>query len=291
MISVGGWTWSSQFSTIALTDASRTKFANSAVSFIRKWGFDGVDLDWEYPVSGGLTVGRPEDRLNYTLLLQKIREQLTAAGKLDEKVYLLTIASGASPAYLENTQLDQISKIVDWINIMSYDFHGGWDSISGNNTPLFFDSADRSVNAATFTVDSAIKAYENAGVASSKIVLGLAFYGRGWKGCVSTNHGLYQPCDGASIEGTWEGGVFDYMDLEANYINKNGYNRYWNDVAKVPYLYNEKKQTYISYDDPTSIDAKLDYLKSKKLGGAMIWELSSDKNSVLLDRVSEMILK
>jgi chitinase len=74
LISVGGWTWSGNFSDAAMTEASRTKFANSALKFVREYGFDGVDIDWEYPVGGGLTPGKPEDKQNFTLLMKKLRE-------------------------------------------------------------------------------------------------------------------------------------------------------------------------------------------------------------------------
>ena len=144
LISVGGWTWSNNFSDAALTDASRNKFADSAVRFIREWGFDGVDLDWEYPVAGGEVDGRPEDKQNFTLLLQKVRQKLDEAGNQDGKKYLLTIASGASPDYVKNTELDQVQAQLDWINIMTYDFHGGWESASGNNAPLYLDPKDPS---------------------------------------------------------------------------------------------------------------------------------------------------
>lgn len=102
LISVGGWSWSNRFSDVAADPALRENFANSAVDFLRKYQFDGVDLDWEYPVSGGLQGNsrRAEDKQNFTLLLQKTREKLDAAGAKDGKRYLLTIASGASPRLL-----------------------------------------------------------------------------------------------------------------------------------------------------------------------------------------------
>lgn len=284
LISVGGWTWSNNFSDVALTDASRTKFADSAVRFIREWGFDGVDLDWEYPVEGGLVDGRPEDKRNFTLLLQKVRQKLDEAGKQDGKEYLLTIASGANPNYVKNTELDQVQAQLDWINIMTYDFHGGWENVSGNNAPLYFDPKDPSPGATSFYVDAAVEGHLKAGVPKDKLILGIPFYGRGWTGCDGTDHGLYQSCSGPS-EGTWEAGVFDFSHLEKDYINKNGYTRHWNDQAKVPYLYNPANKTFISYDDVESIGYKTDYIKSKGLAGAMFWELSSDRNGTLLNKV------
>lgn len=290
IISVGGWTWSNRFSDVAATSATREVFANSAVDFLRKYNFDGVDLDWEYPVSGGLDGNskRPEDKQNYTLLLSKIREKLDAAGAVDGKEYLLTIASGASPTYAANTELANIASIVDWINIMTYDFNGAWQKISAHNAPLNADPAAASAgvpDSNTFNVAAGAQGHLNAGVPAAKLVLGVPFYGRGWDGCAQANNGQYQTCSGGSSIGTWEAGSFDFYDLEANYINKNGYTRYWNDTAKVPFLYNASNKRFISYDDAESIGHKTAYIKSKGLGGAMFWELSGDRNKTLQNKL------
>lgn len=285
LISVGGWTWSGGFSDAAATDASRTRFADSAVRFVREYGFDGVDLDWEFPVSGGLNPGRPEDKQNFTLLLQKVREKLDAAGQADGKRYLLTIASGSGPSYYEtNTEIDKVKDYLDWINIMTYDYHGSWETVSGHNAPLYADPSDPSPQRDTFNIDATVNGYLRKGVPASKLVLGMPFYGRGWAGCSTANNGQFQSCTGAS-QGTWENGVFDFSDLEANYINKNGYTRYWNNTSKVPYLYNPSNKVFISYDDAESIGYKTSYLKSKGLAGAMFWELSGDRNKTLLNKL------
>ncbi|WP_249435837.1 glycosyl hydrolase family 18 protein [Paenibacillus sp. Marseille-Q4541] len=290
IISVGGWTWSNRFSDVAATQATRETFANSAVDFLRKYNFDGVDLDWEYPVSGGLNGNskRPEDKQNYTLLLREIRTKLDAAEKVDGKEYLVTIASGASATYAANTELGKIAEIVDWINIMTYDFNGAWQKISAHNAPLYYDPAATAAGvpqADSFYVDSGAQGHLNAGVPASKLVLGVPFYGRGWDGCAAANNGQYQQCAGGATVGTWEAGSFDFYDLEANYINKNGYTRYWNDTAKVPFLYNASNKRFISYDDVESIGYKTSYIKNKNLGGAMFWELSGDRNKTLLNKL------
>ncbi|UFJ39134.1 fibronectin type III domain-containing protein [Brevibacillus humidisoli] len=295
IISVGGWTWSNRFSDVAASAQTRETFAKSAVDFVRKYQFDGVDLDWEYPVEGGLPGNsrRPGDKQNYTLLLQEVREHLDAAEREDGQEYLLTIASGASPAFAQNTELDKIAQVVDWINIMTYDFNGGWQTISAHNAPLYFDPAAEAAGvpqAASYHVAAAVQGHLSAGVPGNKLVAGLPFYGRGWGGCPSANNGEYQTCTGTSNTGTWEKGVYDFSDLEANYINKNGYTRYWNDTAKVPFLYNPAQQTMISYDDVESIGYKTAYIKSEGLAGAMFWEFSSDRNNTLLSKVYDDLL-
>ncbi|WP_438494462.1 glycosyl hydrolase family 18 protein [Paenibacillus sp. IHBB 3054] len=291
VISIGGWTWSNRFSDVAATAATREVFANSAVDFIRKYQMDGVDLDWEYPVSGGLAGNsyRPEDKQNYVLLLQKIREKLNAAGAADGKTYLLTIASGASPAYVQNNNLSGIAAVVDWINIMTYDFNGSWNTTTGHNAPLYYDPAAASsglTDPANYNIDKAVTSYLASGVPANKLVLGMPFYGRGWGGAPSTGNGQYQVSAGISSTGTWEKGSYDFYDLEANYINKNGYTRYWNNTSKVPYLYNPSTQTFISYDDAESIGYKTSYIKTKGLAGAMFWETSGDRNKTLQNKLN-----
>ncbi|UJF33899.1 glycosyl hydrolase family 18 protein [Paenibacillus hexagrammi] len=292
IISVGGWTWSNRFSDVASDPATRTTFAKSAVAFIKKYQFDGVDLDWEYPVSGGLAGNsyRTADKQNYVLLLQAIRAELDTAGAADGKHYYLTIAAGAGPSYVSNTQLGNMAASLDWINLMSYDYHGSWDAKSGQNAPLYYDPADPNPDPTNFNVDKSVTSFLNAGVPASKLILGLPYYGRGWSGCANANGGQYQTCTGVSQTGTWEKGSYDFNDLQANYINKNGYTRYWNSVTKTPYLYNPSGGTYISYDDEQSIQAKIDYIKSKGLGGAMSWEVSGDRNKTLQTIVKQGLL-
>ncbi|MDK8181828.1 glycosyl hydrolase family 18 protein [Paenibacillus sp. UMB4589-SE434] len=290
LLSVGGWSWSNRFSDTAADPSARQNFANSAVTIIRTYGFDGIDIDWEYPVEGGLSGNnsRPADKQNFTSLLQETRNKLNAAGTADGRAYLLTIATRANSSYLNTTEITQVANLVDWMNIMTYDFHGDWEKRTNNNAPLYSDPRDPDNNSG-FNVDYAIHAYKQAGVPSGKIVLGLALYGRGWKNCAPGpgQDGLYQSCtpdfNGNYIpRGTWDTfetgatGMFDYGDLKANYMNKNGYARYWNDAAKVPYLFQASTGTYISYDDLDSTSYKTAYMKSQGLGGAMLWDLSLD---------------
>jgi chitinase len=287
LISVGGWTLSSKFSDVALTATSRTRFANSAVAFIRKYGFDGVDIDWEYPVGGGLAsnVVRPADKQNYTLLLQELRLRLDQAATVDHKRYYLTIAAPAGLDKITNLEPAKIAQAVDWINAMTYDLHGPWDNATGHNAPLYGLGGD------SLTVDSAITAYYAAGVGPQKLVLGLAFYGHSWSGVGSTNNGLGQASQGAG-PGTYESGVVDYHDIAAKLASAPAtYKTYRDTLARVPYIYAPTLSggLFISYDDPESIREKARYIKQQALAGAMFWELDSDTrgaNPALLDALN-----
>ena len=292
LISVGGWTWSAYFSNIALTEQSRQTFAASCVNFIQLYQFDGVDIDWEYPVEGGLegNIHRPEDKENFTLLLAELRSQLDAAGD-----YLLTVATSASPIYQENLEIDLISQYVDWINVMTFDFHGPWnqasDPVTNFNTPLYMIPEDPSPEPykSKFNISAAIEGYIEHGAPLEKLHASLAFYGRGFGGVPNQNNGLFQTFWGPANAGTWENGVFDYWDLAQNYIDMSGYVSYWNDVAKVPWIYNPNTQIMISYDNPQSMEIKANYAKSMDLGGVMFWEFSGDKFAVLLNTVYQTI--
>jgi Chitinase len=273
LISVGGWDWSGRFSDVALTDASRTAFADSCVAFILKYGFDGVDIDWEYPVSGGLStnIRRAEDKTNFTLLIQKLREKLDAQGMLDGKHYLLSFAGASGSWYTNNVELSKLSQYVDYANIMTYDIHGNWDSYTDFNAPLY-NNTDTSPQYKD-SVDSGIKAWINAGYPASKLVMGVPFYGYIYKSVTNSNNGLYQTYSGASS--------ISYANVAGNYLNAAGYVRYWHSQSMVPWLFNGS--TFISYEDEQSMAYKASYIKTKGFAGAMIWELSQDPNRVLLN--------
>ncbi len=279
LISIGGWNGSARFSDVALTAESRTKFVDSCINlYFRKYPgvFDGMDIDWEYPVSGGLQAGRPEDKRNFTLLLQEFRRQLDLQGQADGKNYLLTIAAPAGPANYANLELDQIHKSLNWINLMTYDFHGAWDSTTNFNSPLYKSSTDPSPDPVVrnqFNVDAAVQAYLTAGVPAEKLTIGVPFYGRGWQGVPDVNHGLYQPATGAA-PGRYEPGVFTYSEVKANYLPT--YARYWQDEAMVPWIYDPATGIMITYEDPQSVALKAEYVKANHLSGMMFWELSND---------------
>ncbi|MFC4099869.1 glycosyl hydrolase family 18 protein [Paenibacillus xanthanilyticus] len=266
LISVGGWGGSAQFSNAALNETNRDIFATSAVQFIVQYGFDGIDIDWEYPVAGGAAgnINRPEDKTNFTLLMQKIREKLNAQSLKDGKTYLLTFASAASGSYLNNVEIVKLAAVSDYINVMSYDIHGTWETMTGFNAPLYRDPASK------FTwetsVSDAISLYLRAGVPSDRIVMGIPFYGTKYTNVTNAGNGLYQTYSG--------GGSVTYADLKSSYIGMNGYTRYYNSDAKVPYLWNGS--TFISYDDAESIGHKAAYIKNQNLAGAMIWSLGYD---------------
>jgi chitinase len=271
LMSIGGWSGSDLFSDVALTDESRQKFVQSCIAMMTQYGFNGIDIDWEYPTGGG-EVGnkaRPEDKQNFTLLLAEFRRQFDELGSQRGQHYLLTIAAPSTVRQYANIELDKIIASLDWINVMTYDFSGPWSETTGFNAPLYPDAASPAL--ATNNADNTVRGYLAAGVPPEKLVLGVPFYGRGWGGVEETNDGLYQPYSGFSD------GEYEYSDLVVNYVGK--FQRFWNDTAKVPWLYDADTGTMITYDDPESLAFKANYVKEQQLGGVMIWELASDDHS------------
>ncbi|HZJ58019.1 MAG TPA: glycoside hydrolase family 18 protein [Clostridia bacterium] len=275
LISVGGW-GADGFSDAALTEESRELFADTAVKFMKDYGFDGVDIDWEYPCSSAAgIVSRPEDKENFTLMLEELRQQLDREGEQDGRHYLLTIAVGAGQYFIDGSEMGKIQKYLDFVNIMTYDYANGLDEHTGHHTHLFESKVTPGSSS-----DKSVRLFMGQGIPASKLVLGVAFYGRAWSGVSGENNGLGM----GGIPGA--GGLdTSYTNLSSNLVDKNGFDRYWDEDAKAPYLYNG--DIFISYDDEESIGHKVDYIKETGLGGVMFWEYSSDKSGALLKKLYE----
>jgi len=282
LISVGGWTWSGNFSDTALTEESRSKFAKSAVEFVRKYKLDGIDIDWEYPGLPGIgNPHRPEDKENFTLLLKALREELDRYQVEDNKHYLTTVAAGAADEFVEATDMGEAARYLDFVNLMTYDFYvAEADPITGHHTCLYTNpKAPKDIS-----THHAVQNFIRAGVPSDKIVIGSAFYGQAWGEVDSKNNGLFQPGKPAAINSSYRS---IRTELEGNY----GFKRYWDDVARAPYLYSHSRRIFISYDDPVSVKLKCNYVLDNKLGGIMFWEYYGDYQNELLSIMAEMLLR
>jgi chitinase len=279
-IAVGGWTGSGRFSDIALTPESRRAFAESAMDIVVRQSaglLDGIDVDWEYPVRGGLAtnVTRPEDRRNCTLLLRELRRQLDAQGARDGRRYLLTIATIAGPSAFTQMEVDSVAATVDWLNVMTYDYHAG-SRIAQFNAPLFSAAGDPTPG---FNVDSTVRRYLAGGVPAAKLVVGLPFYGRVYGGVSPVNDGLFQPV-GGEVPAAWRTGT-DYKSIVRRRPDTSGFRRILHPEARVPFLYDSSTRTWITYDDAESVAEKVAYVRARGLGGVMAWELGGDDGTLV----------
>jgi chitinase len=286
LISMGGWTGSGRFSDAVATEEKRRDFVASCIDlFLTRWPgvFDGIDIDWEYPVCCGLPENsyRLEDRRNCTLLFAELRRQLDDLGAATGQRYLLTAAIPAGREIpVTSFELRESGEILDWINVMTYDMTGSQRSgVTNFNAPFAESSGDPSdpswkrFSSVVGTIDS----FLDEGVPRDKLVVGVPFYGRGFAGVPDDNDGLYQPF--TEMMGA------DYHTIKSDYLPT--FRRFRHPEAEVPWLYDAESGTMLTYDDPESIGRKTDYVIAEDLGGIMFWELSGDdKESSLLTAIS-----
>ena len=281
MVSLGGWTKSAGFSDMSSSKRNRRRFAESVVDFLRTYRLDGVDIDWEYPGQPG--AGNPHskaDKQNFTLMIKTLKDYLDDASEEDERQdnpYLLSIAGGVGYTFLRNTEMGKVQRYVDFINLMSYNFAGAWSPRTAHHTNLY---ASNLAGGSENDVAEVVRQYAAEGVPLNKITIGVAFYGRGWEGVNPRSKGLHQ----SSSQNL---GSFRYHDLHHDYVDKKGYIRYWDSLAKAPYLWNPDDQVFITYDDAESLKYKAQYVKNQQLAGLMFWEYYRDTSKVLLQAVHE----
>lgn len=306
LISVGGWADTRGFYTMTDTPEGREAFANSCVDFIKTYGFDGVDIDYEYPTATS-EAGNPSDfdlsqtrraklYKNYDALMQVLRTKLDNASKADGQKYLLTAALPASSWILGGMDTSEAVKYLDFANLMTYDFHGAWNGYVGHNSALYPDSRDPETQGfamPVLNIDWA-KRYFRGALPSEKINIGVPFYTRGWKNVTpgSLPGGLYGSAPKTGGGAVGEDNYWGDVDAQGNEIpggsnplwhvknllKKPEYKRYFDDVSKVPYVWNEGKKVFLTFEDEESIGHKADYVVNNNLGGVIIWEIDGDYN-------------
>ncbi|AZQ75722.1 chitinase [Streptomyces luteoverticillatus] len=308
-LSIGGWTYSKYFSDVAKTDASRQKFVKSCVDMYIKGDlpvsngrggpgtaagiFDGFDIDWEWPGSDGHAGNHvsKDDKVNNLLLFAEFRKQLDALSRTTGKKYLLTAFTPADPAKIDAgwdiTTKDGTPSVFDYMdfaNVQGYDFHGSgsdnsWEpNRTGHQGNLYADAKDP--YSTKFSVDKTVQTYLDAGVDPRKVVVGLAFYGRGWQQVADGGaHGVWQSAGGAAPgQFPEESGTRGYDNLLASVPNLTVYH---DEASVATYGYTGDGGQWWTFDDAWSIGKKTAWLKGKKLGGVMIWEMSGDSGTLM----------
>ena len=273
-LAIGGWE-ADGFSQAAATAEGRKLFVDSALELVREHGFDGIDIDWEYPCSdvAGIAAS-PEDKPNFTLLIQALREGLDT---LPGPHKLLTIAVGASDSLVDNIECAKLSPLLDYVHVMTYDMSSGRRK-AAHHTNLYPWAGQQPGEGNS--VQQSIAAYAAAGFRKDQLVVGSAWYGRTWQG-------IHAP-DGNPIGkmATNTGNVsYGIAKLRESFIGKNGYIRYWDEQAHAPYLFDG--ENFISYDDEQSVREKGEYVRKEGLAGMMFWQWGSDPEGKLLAPMRE----
>ena len=261
MLSLGGWGGCETCSAVFNNAENRQAFAQSTLAIIEEYGADGIDLDWEYPTIPGHP-GHPYadyDKDNFTALTQALRDSFGDR-------YELSFAAGGFDNFLQNAvDWDAIMPLFDNVNLMSYDIVNGATPHTGHHTALYSTPEQKD------STDNAVQFLLSKGVPAEKIVIGAAFYARSWENVENMNLGLYQ--HGKHVEGA------KFKDYATVYVPEEGYVYYWDNIAKAPIIYNEKKKIFATFDDKRSISAKVGYIKTHQLGGIMFWQLPHDSDN------------
>lgn len=257
-LAIGGWNeGSTKYSHMAADAGRRGTFVKSATDFLLKYKFNGLDLDWEYPTQRG---GQPQDKQNFALLVKELKESFRPHG------LILTAAFGASTSVIDQAyDIPTLSKYLDFMHIMTYDYGGSWDGRVTANAPL---RGQGNLNIET-TVDHLIK----LGASPAKIVLGIPFYGRTFTTNHNGNFGDQTNGGGFSGPYTRQNGFLGY-----NEICTMGWEESYNtEYSQAVIKHKQGNEMRIAvFDNTRSIGEKMKYAASRNLAGAMVWSIDTD---------------
>jgi chitinase len=266
LLSIGGWTHGTGgFSKAAETVASRTNFASNALSFIQEHNFDGIDVDWEYPgFQGGPKPGHPDDVENHVLLLEELNRVFKPAG------LMVTAAFGAPPSRVDESypETERICNALDMVNLMTYDFHGGWENVIGHHSPFTSDGNHPNDPTNTWNVKSSVDYWIEKGCPANKMTLGLGAYGRVFKATTPEVDRL-APGTTSGVRGTFtrEDGYMSYYEIC-------NWNSHIDSATQSAVAINN--DLWAGFETVESANVKLDYLIEKGMKGVMWWSLDLD---------------
>jgi chitinase len=261
MLALGGWGGCETCSDVFSTEKDIKEFANSVKSLNDYFKTDGIDLDWEYPAIEGYPGHKykPADKKNFTALVKQLRETL---GEKQE----ISFAAGGFKKFLDEAiEWEPVMKIVDRVNLMSYDLVHGFSTETGHHTPLY--STPEQLESTNNAVSNLIK----MGVPPNKIVIGAAFYGRMWENVPAEKNGLYQ-------KGKFKSSIA-FKDFDSTFSAQKGFVYHWDSTASAPFLYNAREKLFVTFDDEKSLRLKTNYVVTNKLQGIMFWHLGQDKKT------------
>ncbi|GCB80182.1 hypothetical protein scyTo_0018892 [Scyliorhinus torazame] len=252
LLSVGGWNFGTQkFTAMVASSGNRQIFIKSVISFLRGYGFDGLDVDWEYPGSRG---SPPQDKHLYTVLAQELMAAFEAEGKSSgQPRLLLSLAVAGGKNNIDTGyEVPQLGQIVDFFNVMTYDFFGPWSHTTGENSPLYPLPNNKNLLNLDFNVDYAMKYWKTKGAPADKLNVGFPTYGHTFR-LTSSSHGVGAPSSGAGPAGqyTRQAGFLAYYEICT--LLKSA-TMEWNAAQVVPYAYTASE--WIGYDNVKSFKAK-----------------------------------
>jgi len=270
LVAVGGWAFGSEpFQKLTENIFRMNGFVYDAIEFLRKHKFDGLDIDWEYPRG-------PDDKASFVSLIKELRLAIEGEAKGSKIPKLLLTA--AVPASFEAIEagydVPELAKYLDFINVMTYDFHGQWEKEVGHNSPLY------PLNSATgfqkrLTVEFSAKEWVRQGAPKEKLIIGMPVYGRTFTLSDPVQFDIGAPASGGGDPGryTGESGFLSYYEI-CDFLHKDNTTLVWDNEQQVPFAY--RGLQWVGFDDERSLKTKTKWLKSEGFGGVMVWSVDLD---------------
>lgn len=291
LASIGGWSMCKHYPEMAADATKRARFVADCQKLVNM-GFDGIDFDWEYPNDAGMNIEHygPADFTNFAILLEQVRAAI-GSNKL------MTSCFAAPPAKLQGFDWPRLSNTLNYFNMMTYDYNGGWSNKAGHNAPLYdYPGAEYS----GFSIHATVQGLRQLGVNMSKVNIGAPFYGRGvitssaaaLNGATVKRAETVQPDGPIQTCADYTNWAKDLWDGTPNYANiqlttgaGSGWTDNWDDVAKVPYK--TKGNYFLSYDNERSVGEKAQYIKDNGLAGVIIWQVYGDMTNMTSSTVAK----
>ncbi|XP_068449545.1 chitinase, acidic.1 [Clinocottus analis] len=271
LLSVGGTVNGiSPFIAVVAKPEGRASFIKSAISYLRTHKFDGLNLAWEYPGHNGSPM---DDKERFTLLVTEISKAFEDDAKDTRKTPLLLSANVASfrPTIDRAYEVNKIASSLDFINVMTYDYHGHWETSTGHNSPLYRSTLD-SGSQIHQNINSSITHWLALGAPAEKILLGFPTYGRTYR-LTSGATGLGAPSNGPADAGpyTRTAGFWSYYEV-CDFSSSTSSE--WIPEQEVPFA--TYGSSWVGYDDKRSYSSKVQWMTANNLGGAHVWTLDMD---------------
>jgi GH18 family chitinase len=291
MASIGGWSMCKHYPEMAADAAKRAKFVANCKELIAM-GFDGIDFDWEYPNDAGMNIERysAADYNNFATLLEEVRAAIGSSK-------LITSCFSAVPSKLSGFNWTRMNAVLNYMNMMTYDYNGGWSNKAGHNAPLYDYPG---MEYTGFSLNGTVQGIRNLGIDMSKVNLGAPFYGRGvvTSSAATLNGATAKRAETVQPDGpvqtcadftNWAKDLWDgtpsYSYIQQATASGSGWTEYWDDVAMVPYKV--KGNYFLSYDNERSIEAKAQYIKDQGLAGVIIWQVYGDMTDMTSSTVAK----
>jgi chitinase len=270
MVSIGGWGGCAPCSELFASEKHRQTFAKTTVAFFKKYNVDGIDLDWEYPTIEGYPGHQfmKEDKQNFTALVKTLRQEMG-----DQ--YILSFAAGGFNKFLKKSvDWKAIMPSLDFVNLMTYDLTNGYSKVTGHHTPLHSHKKQKE------STSNCVNWLLKRNIPAEKLIVGAAIYARVWEQVPDKNNGLYQ-------KGKFKRAV-SYKDFDNYFSADSGFQYYFDEKTQAPFRYSRQQKLFATFDDERSIAAKTKFIRDKKLGGIMFWELREDRErGGLVDAIYE----